>query len=318
MRPVRDPGPTGVLLMTFGSATDAGGVLAYLRSVHEGREPDAGLVAEFERRYRLVERSPLHEITRAQGRALQDRLDERFGAGRFVVRVGMLHSAPRIEDAVTELETKGVRQVLAVTLAPQFSPIILSGYRRALDRVAASHELAIRLAGAWHEEPALVASLSERLEAALGTFPAGPRLRVPVVFTAHSLPLAVVERDPSYLRQLTGTAEAVAARVGLPRERWRFAYQSAGHSPEPWLTPDLNDLLPGLRAQGHRDLLIAPLQFVADHLEILYDLDIAAREQAEAQGLRYHRMAMPNTSATFIGALADVVARELAETVSPR
>lgn len=308
--------PAGVLLMTYGSATTAEGVAAYLRSVHQGHEPAAALVAEFERRYRLVRRSPLIDITLEQVAALQRSLDQRFGPDAFRVAAGMLHSAPRIEEGVDLLRRSGAREILALTLAPQFSPLILSGYSRTLDRVAAERRLAIRMAGAWYREPSLIASLSRRLEERLEALPVGQRSTVPVIFTAHSLPLAVIERDPGYLEQLMDTAQAVAAGLGLQRERWQFAYQSAGHSPEPWLKPDLVDLLPGLRAQGHQDVVIAPLQFVADHLEVLYDLDIAAREQAEAQGLRYHRMAMPNTSADFITALADVVAREVAQPVA--
>ncbi|HYM49900.1 MAG TPA: ferrochelatase [Candidatus Limnocylindrales bacterium] len=306
---------TGVLLMTFGSATDAGGVPAYMRSVHQGHEPDPALVAEFERRYRLVGRSPLVEITLAQGRALQAELDGDFAPGRFLVAVGMLHSEPTIRRAVDDLMARGVHQVLAVTLAPQFSPLILSGYRQTLDRIAAATGVEIGLAGAWHAEPEFVASLAGRLVAALDSLPAAERNTAPVIFTAHSLPLRVIERDPGYIDQLTETAEAVAARVALPRHRWQFAYQSAGHSPEPWLKPDLVDLLPGLRAQGHREVVIAPLQFVADHLEILYDLDMAARDQAEAAGLGYRRIPMPNTDPAFIRALAAVVRREAAEPV---
>jgi protoporphyrin/coproporphyrin ferrochelatase len=308
--------PTGVLLMTYGSATTAAGVSAYMRSVYQGREPAPELVAEFERRYRRIGRSPLTEITLAQAAALQGRLDQRFGPGRFRVEAGMLHSAPSLDAAVGALLRAGAREVLAITLAPQFSPLILAGYSRAVDRIAAQQGIEIRLAGAWHGEPALIASLSARLRSLLESMPAGVRDTVPVVFTAHSLPLAVIERDPDYISQLTDTAVAVARDLDLASGRWQFAYQSAGHAPEPWLEPDLVDLLPTIAAAGHGDVVIAPLQFVADHLEILYDLDVAAREQAEAHGLRYHRMAMPNTSPEFIGALADVVARHVAPAVA--
>ncbi len=119
-----------------------------------------------------------------------------------------------------------------------------------------------------------------------------------------------MERDPGYITQLTDTAARVAEELQMPRSRWQFAYQSAGHSPEPWLTPDLLDVLPTLKSAGHLEVLIAPLQFCADHLEVLYDLDVAARGQADAAGIAYHRMEMPNTSPAFIRALADVVARE--------
>ena len=305
---------TGVLLMTFGSATEPGGVRDYLRSVRGGREAPAELVAEFERRYRVVGRSPLVDITQAQGTDLQRALDEAHGSGRFRVEVGMLHSEPRAVEAFRALVAAGCDHLLGVVLAPQFSPIILSGYRRLLDEAAAeqSGKVGVQLAGAWWEMPAFIDSLADRVVAALEDFGLAERDRVPVIFTAHSVPLPVVERDPGYIKQLTGTAEAIATRVGLPRDRWQFAYQSAGHTPEDWLKPDLLDVLPTLRDQGHRDVLIAPLQFCADHLEVLYDLDVAAREQAEQAGIRYHRIEMPNTTPAFIRALRDVVDRELA------
>jgi ferrochelatase len=304
--------PTGVLLMTFGSATTAAGVRAYLGSVYQGRPAPEDLIKEFERRYDVVGHSPLIEITGGQAAALQERLDAADGPGRTLVRVGMLHSAPRIEAAFDELVDLGVDRILAIALAPQFSPIILAGYRRALDAAAAARDgsVPVQLAGAWYDRPAFIDSLAERLREALQRFDAPAGDRLPVIFTAHSVPLSVMRKDPGYITQLTDTAAAVARSVGLPPERWQFAYQSAGHSPEPWLTPDLLDVLPTLAAAGHREVLIAPLQFCADHLEVLYDLDVAAREQAEAAGIAYHRMDMPNTSPGFIRALADVVARE--------
>ena len=305
---------TGVLLMTFGSATEPVGVRDYLRSVRGGREAPRELVEEFERRYRVVGRSPLVDITRAQGTQLQRALDHAHGVGRFRVEVGMLHSEPRAEDAFKALVEAGSDQVLGIVLAPQFSPIILSGYRRLLHEAAAAQggKVGVQLAGAWWEIPAFIDSLADRVVAAFEDFGPAERGRVPVIFTAHSVPLPVVERDPDYIRQLTGTAEAIASRVGLSSDRWQFAYQSAGHTPEDWLKPDLLDVLPKLRGQGHRDVLIAPLQFCADHLEVLYDLDVAAREQAEQAGIRYHRIEMPNTTPAFIRALHDVVDRELA------
>jgi ferrochelatase len=310
---------TGVLLMTFGSATEPGGVPDYLRSVRGGREAPAPLVEEFQRRYRMVGRSPLVDITRAQGKQLQRALDQEHGPGRFLVEVGMLHSEPWAREAFQALVDAGCEDVIGLTLAPQFSPIILSGYRRLLDEAQAARagKVRARLAGAWWDTPAFIDSLADRLTATLENFGPAERERVPVIFTAHSVPLPVVERDPAYIAQLTGTAEAIAARVGLSRDRWQFAYQSAGHTPEDWLKPDLLDVLPRLRAQGHREVLIAPLQFCADHLEVLYDLDVAAREQAEQAGIRYQRIEMPNTSPSFIRALRDVVDRELVSSPRP-
>ena len=302
--------PTGVLLMTFGSAQTAGEVPAYLRSVRGGGDPDPAVVAEFQRRYELVGWSPLVRITLEQGEALQRALDESHGAGRFAVAVGMLHSDPRIDEAVRSLARAGVGRLIGIVLSPQYSPIIMGGYDRAL-AAAADRELPgveVRVAGPWHTAPGFVDELAGRVRQALERL-AEPD-RVPIIFTAHSLPRAVVDRDLDYIDQLVETIELVAAGAGLAPERWQFAYQSAGHTPEEWLKPDLKDLLPGLRDAGHDDVLVVPVQFLADHLEILYDIDVAAREEAEEAGLRFHRIELPNTSPVFIRALAEVVERE--------
>jgi ferrochelatase len=220
----------------------------------------------------------------------------------------MLHSEPTIDEAVARLAVAGVLRLVGIVLSPQWSPVIMGGYRRALDaatwRLGPGAEVA--LAGPWHHTPAFLDALAERVTEALGRL--GPD--VPVLFTAHSLPKAVVDRDPGYLDQIAETIDAVVERTGLDRSRWRFAYQSAGHSPEEWLKPDLKDLLPGLRAQGPTAVLVVPVQFLADHLEILYDIDVAAREEAEAAGLAFHRIELMNTSPAFIRALADVALTE--------
>lgn len=302
--------PTGVLLMTFGSAQTAEEVPDYLRSVRGGGDPDPAVVAEFQRRYEIVGWSPLVRITREQGEALQRALDETHGQGRFAVAVGMLHSEPRIDEAVRVLAGAGAGRVTGIVLSPQYSPIIMGGYDRALHAAMGRDlpDVEVRVAGPWHTTPSFVGELAGRVQEALGRF-AEPE-RVPIIFTAHSLPKPVVDRDRGYIDQLMETIELVAERAGLTRDRWQFAYQSAGHTPEEWLKPDLKDLLPGLRDAGNEDVLVVPVQFLADHLEILYDIDVAAREEARAAGLRFHRIDLPNTSPVFIRALAEVVERE--------
>ncbi len=309
--------PTGVLLMTFGSAQTADEVPDYLRSVRGGGDPDPEVVAEFQRRYEIVGWSPLVRITQEQGEALQRALDESHGPGRFAVAVGMLHSDPRIDAAVRTLAEAGVDRVLGIVLSPQYSAIIMGGYNRAL-AAAVERELPgveVRVAGPWHTAPSFVDELAGRVGQALARFPEPGR--VPVIFTAHSLPRAVVDRDTAYIDQLVETVELVAEKAGLPAQRWQFAYQSAGHTPEEWLKPDLKDLLPGIREAGGDDVLVVPVQFLADHLEILYDIDVAAREQAEQAGLRFNRIDLPNTSPVFIRALAEVVEREQRGAPSP-
>ncbi len=277
-----------------------------------GRSVPDDVVAEFQRRYAIIGRSPLIDITREQARALQQLLEREDGAGSWRVEVGMLHSEPRVADGVDALVNAGARDVVAVVLAPQYSPIILAGYERAIAAARDRHpNVRFRMAGAWHLTPEWIDSLADRVTATINGLPDASRNAIPVIFTAHSLPRAVVDRDPGYIDQLKETARAVAARAALPSDRWLFAYQSAGHTPEEWLTPDVKDLLPALHADGHDAVVVAPVQFLADHLEILYDIDVAARAEAESLKMTMHRIEMPNASPTLVRALAAVARREL-------
>ena len=300
-----------MLLMTFGSAVTSADVPAYLRSVRGGREPSAELVAEFERRFDVIGRSPLIDITLEQAAALQRLLDERDGEGSYVVAAGMLHSAPSVASSLERLAAAEVERVIGVVLAPQYSPLILSGYERAV-AAGSTPGVPVRIAGAWNVTPSWVATLSGSLGEALHRLESARCGPVAVVFTAHSLPRPVLERDPQYMEQIDATIDAVAREAGLARGDWSFAFQSAGHSPAEWLKPDLVDVLPTLRERGAAEVLVAPVQFVSDHLEILYDIDVAAAAQASAAGLGFHRIAMPNATPRFIAALAEVIDREMA------
>ncbi len=299
--------PYGVLLMTYGSPSDLDDVPRYLAAVRGGRAPDDELVTEFTRRYRVIGGSPLIEITERQAAAVEAAL-----GGRARVRAAMRFSEPSIDTAMAELSAAGVRDVVAIVMSPQYSPLLMGGYGRALD--AARERLGdaaprVTVAGAWHLEPAFIEALAGRVAEALGRVPDDDRGSVPVLLTAHSLPRRVAEQEPGYLAQLSDTAAAVARAAGLGDDRWRFCWQSAGHEPGEWMSPDFADLMPVLAAEGHRRVLVAPIQFLADHLEILYDVEIGAREQAEAAGLRFDRIDSLNVSPAFIGALATVAER---------
>lgn len=300
----------GVVLATFGSAVTADDVPAYLRSVRGGREVPPDLIQEFQRRYDLIGRSPLIDITRAQVGALQSMLNSEAG-DHAVVAAGMLHSDPSLASALDVVRAGGARRIVVVVLAPQYSPIILAGYERAVATWSADHpDVDVHIAGAWHLIPEWIAALAARVTEALAVLALAARDSIPIIFTAHSVPRPVVDRDPDYIAQLRDTAQAVATALGLHDGRWSFAYQSAGHTPEEWLTPDVKDLFPGFRDAGIAEVLIVPLQFLADHLEILYDIDIAALQEAEFAGITMHRIELPNVQPAFIRALAAVVARE--------
>jgi ferrochelatase len=171
----------------------------------------------------------------------------------------------------------------------------------------------VEIAGAWHREPAFLDALAERIRRELMRFDGGESTNVPVLLTAHSLPRRVADQEPDYLGQLRETAGSVAERAGLAPDQWTFCWQSAGHEPGEWMKPDFADLMPVLRAAGHRAVLVAPVQFLADHLEILYDIDVGARHQAEAAGMRFTRTESLNTTSRFIDALAAVVTSQVSD-----
>jgi ferrochelatase len=304
----------GVLLMTYGSpdSLTRGDVRAYLARVR-GREPADELVDEFTRRYQVIGGSPLIQITRRQAAALEARL-------RWPVEVGMRFSQPWIEDGLRSLSDRGVELVVAIVLSPQFSPLLMGGYERDVNAARAAigdGAPAVIVAGAWHEQPAFIAAVARRVREGLAAFASdGPASdspvavssdgRVPLLLTAHSLPRQVADQEPGYLDQLRVTAELVASAAGLAPDQWRFCWQSAGHEPGVWMTPDFADLMPQLAREGHRAVLVAPVQFLADHLEILYDVELGAREQAEGAGLAFARIASLNDDPDLIAALAAV------------
>ena len=300
--------------MTYGSPATLEDIPAYLRNIRGGREPDDALVAEFRRRYRLIGGSPLLTITNKQAAALEAELNELADGNSYTVVAGMRFSPPLIADVVRAAAPE-TGKVVGVIMSPQFSPTIMGGYVRALrDAVAALHRdgLSVRMAEDWHLQPFFLEALAQRVTEALDRLPPKVRDEVPVLLTAHSMPRRVVEGEPGYIGQLEETAAAVAELVGLQEGRWMFCYQSAGHTPEEWLKPDFADMMPRLREGGYSHVLIAPVQFLADHLEVLYDIDIGAREQAEKAGIGFARIESLNTTPLFIKALAAVVRDALA------
>ena len=298
------------MLMTYGSPTTLDDIPVYLKHVYGGREASEEVIKEFRRRYDLIGGSPLVCITREQAAALEAELNAQHTSGSiFRVIAGMRFAPPFIADVTAEVAT-GASQLIGVIMSPQYSPIIMSGYVRTLEDAVKDlnrDDLELKIARDWHLQPYFLQAIAERVQQALNRFPPELRERVPVLLTAHSMPKRVIEKEPNYINHLKETAAAVAELVGLSPERWMFCYQSAGHTPEEWLKPDFADIMPELKAAGHSHVLIAPVQFLADHLEILYDIEIGAREQAETHGIQFARTESLNTSPLFIKALAAVV-----------
>jgi protoporphyrin/coproporphyrin ferrochelatase len=301
---------TGALLMTYGSpdTLERDDIRTYLTRVRGGREPDPELVDEFTRRYRVIGGSPLIEITRGQAADLGASLG-------WPVEVGMRFSEPSIVAGLAALAEAGATRIAAIILSPQYSPMLMNGYAVAIEMarsVLGEAAPEVSLAGAWYGEPAFIAALADRVTEALGALSPDERAVTAILMTAHSLPKRVAEQEPGYLAQLRATAEAIAARAGLEDRDWSFCWQSAGHEPGDWMKPDFADLMPEIAASGGRAVLVVPVQFLADHLEILYDIDIGAREQAARCGLAFHRIASLNRDPGLIDALASVARGTLA------
>jgi ferrochelatase len=296
-----------VILMTYGSPQTLIDVPQYLKNVYGGKDADAENIKEFQRRYELIGGSPLVKITQEQAVALEKELNNQKKLNTiFHVAAGMRFSHPFISEIVPEI-AKGADQVIGIIMSPQYSPIIMKGYIRELtDEVSKLHNanLQLSIATDWHLEPFFLQSLAERVTQALDK-------QIPVLFSAHSMPKRVIENEPNYINDLKETAAEVAKLAGLSSDRWMFCYQSAGHTPEEWLKPDFADIMPELQAEGKKHVLIAPVQFLADHLEILYDVGIGAREQAEEHGIEFARTESLNTSPLFIKALREVVKNTL-------
>jgi ferrochelatase len=300
----------GAMLMTYGSprTLERADVGEYLARIRGGRAADDELLDEFTRRYTVIGGSPLIPITRAQAAALEAELG-------WPATAAMRFSEPSITDAIRDLGDRGVTDIAAIILSPQYSPLLMGGYARAVE--AARAEVGddaprVTIAGSWHDQAAFIDALAGRLARALAALPVGERDAVTILMTAHSLPRRVAEQEPDYLAQLRDTADAIARAAGLPSDRWQFCWQSAGHEPGEWMKPDFADLMPSIAAAGGRSVIVVPVQFLADHLEILYDVEVGAREQAERAGIAFHRIESLNVDPGLTAALANVARETLA------
>ena len=283
-----------VLLLAHGTPESLDQMPEYLTRVRGGRAPSAELVAEMTSNYAAIGgQSPLTAITRAQAAALEAEL----GDGTPVT-IGMRNWRPFIGDAVRDAIAAGARELIAIPLAPQFSTVSVARYRDAV-REAAPPDVAVRCVESWHDHPGLIAAFAERVAAA------GVRAGEVVLFTAHSLPVRLIDAGDPYAREVERTAAAVARAAGLTG--YERAFQSAGRTPEPWLGPSVEDALRALHARGTRSVLVVPIGFVCDHTEILFDIDVQAAREAERLGLALRRTESLNTSPTLIRTLADLV-----------
>jgi ferrochelatase len=302
--------PLGILLMAHGSPDHLDDMGAYLQHVRGGRPTPQALVDDIRGRYAQIGgRSPLLDLTRAQGEALEKRM--RRDGLHCRVYIGMRHWHPFIQETLQHMVNAGVSRVIALSLAPHYSRLSVGAYQRALEaaQAALGVDLDVTSVGSWHDHPLLLQALAERVREALTALPKASRRELRVVFTAHSLPVRILAEGDPYPQEVERTAEGVAKLVGLTA--WDVAYQSQGATAEPWLGPTLDEVFASAATQDQRRLLLVPIGFVCDHVEILYDLDILAQSVARERGLSLTRTASLNSSPTFIAALASVVQSHL-------
>jgi protoporphyrin/coproporphyrin ferrochelatase len=283
---------TAVVLMAYGSPSEIEDIPAYLADIREGKPVSAAAVEELVERYRRIGgRSPLDELTEAQRAALERTLG-------IPVHVGMKHWRPRIGEAVETALAGGAERIVGLVLAPHYSRLSIAGYRSRLEEALAGRATLVFIES-WHDHEPFLDLLAARVRST----------EAHVVFTAHSLPERILRDGDPYRDQLLETSRLVAERAGLAS--WSFAFQSASATGEPWLGPDILEELDRLHADGVGSVLVCPVGFVSDHLEILWDLDVEARDRAAELGLQLDRIRSLNDDPAFVAALAELVREAL-------
>ena len=287
-------------MLAHGSPDRVEEVPEFLRYVTGGRGVPDSVVKEVQHRYSLIGRSPLTEITSKQAAGVERELGVR-------TYVGMRNWKPFVGDALAEMKRDGVQRAVAICLAPHNSRTSVGLYRQSLEDAP----FEIDFVASWHDSPQLIRAFAERLREGRERANREAKTRLPVIFTAHSVPQRTIADGDPYETQTRHTAELVAREAGLNDQEWTFAFQSQGMSGGAWLGPTVEDTILALKADGHEGVFIQPIGFVCDHVEVLYDIDIGFQQFAEAHGMKLWRAESLNDSPTFIKAIADVARARL-------
>jgi len=303
---------SAVLLLAHGSPDRVEEIPDFLRYVTGGRSMPEAVVKEVQHRYGLIGASPLTRITLKQGELLSREL-------KLPVYVGMRNWRPIIGDVVEQMQKDGITRTVAICLAPQNSRTSVGLYRNALLGDSGTAPFEVDFVDNWHDHPLLIKAFAEKLAAGWKRACDEAGVRVPIIFTAHSVPERTITDGDPYEAQAKETASLVAMEVpSLTVDEWLFAFQSQGMSGGAWLGPTVENTIRGLKAKGHRAVFLQPIGFLCDHVEVLYDIDIAFREFGEKEGMRLWRAESLNESPTLIAALADVARSRLQPAGEPK
>jgi ferrochelatase len=289
---------TAVLLLAHGSPNSVDEVPDFLLRVTGGRPLPAEAIQEVKRRYELIGRSPLTDLTLQQGELLAKKLGT-------PVYVGMRNWRPFVSQTLRTMVADGIGHAVVICLAPQNSRTSVGLYRASLAKCSDSG-LSFDFVESWHDEPLLIQAFAEKLRAGREKANRDAGGSLPVIFTAHSVPQRTILDGDPYEKQATQTAELVASAAGLERSEWRFAFQSQGMAGGVWLGPTVEATILDLKRSGHSGVFIQPIGFLCDHVEILYDIDILFKQFADTEGMRLWRAESLNDSALLTSALAEV------------
>jgi protoporphyrin/coproporphyrin ferrochelatase len=296
---------SAILLLAHGSPDSPADIPEFMKYITGGRPVPDTVTKEITHRYSLIGKSPLTEITVRQAEALQSKMG-------LPVYVGMRNWKPFISDAVQQITASGIEKVVAICLAPQNSSTSVGLYSKALAEER-KPGLSVQFVESWHDQPLLIQAFAERLEPVWRQASAEMGSALPVIFTAHSVPMRTIHAGDPYEKQVKETAQLVAQNIaGLTPELRHFAFQSQGMTGGPWLGPTVETVMLEQKRRGHKGVVIAPIGFVCDHVEVLYDIDINFRQFANEQQLKLWRPESLNTSPTFIAALAKLASTRMA------
>lgn len=297
------------LLMAYGTPGSVDRMKCYLSDIRGGRPMADEFVQEFQHRYTLIGGSPLTKLTYDQAKKTSEELHRR--GHDISVYVGMRHWSPWIKDAIGQMYLHGIEEAVGIVMAPHYSSMSVAKYWAKIDEAQQMHNTTINFSyvDSWYRQPSFLQALETNIRAGLEKFPSEIQDKVKVVFTAHSLPERLVKMGDPYDDQLKDNAKIMAERLG--NIDWMFSYQSAAHTGEPWLGPQIEDVVVDLAKEGYQHMLVAPIGFVCDHVEIMYDIDIEAKTIADEHNIQLERTDSMNSDTLFIEAVANAILEKM-------
>ncbi|GGH73188.1 ferrochelatase [Compostibacillus humi] len=301
----------GLLVMAYGTPTKEEDIEPYYTHIRHGRKPAPEELQDLKDRYKAIGGvSPLAKITEEQTKALEAKVNELQDEYEFKAYIGLKHISPFIEDAVQQMAEDGIKEAVSIVLAPHYSTFSIKSYNERARKEAEKHGIQITSVESWYKEPGFIQFWAEGIRKIYDAMSEEERSKAVLIVSAHSLPEKILQHGDPYADQLQETADLIAEKAGIVN--YEVGWQSEGNTPDPWLGPDVQDLTRDLyKEKGYRSFVYAPVGFVADHLEVLYDNDYECKVVCDELGVPYHRPEMPNTNPQFIQTLAEVVLRKV-------